>query len=107
SVTAGTTLNYTYDAAGNVTSDGVHIYQYDAENRLVNVDNGATGQYAYDISHRRYKKVTGGMTTHYIWQGSQVIAEYDGSSGAVTAEYIYSGSRMIVKIASGTTQYFL
>ena len=61
----------------------------------------------YDPSNRRYKKVTGGVTTHYIWQGSQVIAEYDGSTGAVTAEYVYSGSRMIAKIASGTTQYFL
>jgi RHS repeat-associated protein len=104
SITCGT---YVYDASGNLTNDGVHGYTCDAENRLVNVDGGATGQYAYDQSNRRYKKVSGGVTTHYIWQGSQVIAEYDGSSGAVTAEYIYSGSRMIAKIASGVTQYFL
>jgi RHS repeat-associated protein len=73
----------------------------------VNVDGGATGQYAYDPSNRRYKKVTGGATTHYIWQGSHVVAEYDGSSGAVTVEYVYSGSRLIAKVSSGATQYFL
>jgi RHS repeat-associated protein len=99
--------NYYYDPAGNLVWAGGYGYNYDAENRLVCVDGCATGQYAYDPSNRRYKKVTGGATTHYIWQGSQVIAEYDGSTGAVTAEYVYSGSRMIAKIASDTTQYFL
>ena len=33
----GAVDSYTYDAAGNVTSDGANNYQYDAENRLVNV----------------------------------------------------------------------
>jgi RHS repeat-associated protein len=99
--------NYYYDPAGNLVWAGGHSYNYDAENRLVCVDGCAMAQYAYDPSNRRYKKVTGGATTHYIWQGSKVIAEYDGSAGAITAEYIYSGSRMIARIASGTTQYFL
>ncbi|MFY9553129.1 MAG: discoidin domain-containing protein [Blastocatellia bacterium] len=99
--------SYSYDASGNVNSDGVHNYQYDAENRLVNVDGGATGQYAYDLANQRYKKVAGGATTHYIWQSSQVIAEYDGNTGAVQVDYVYSGSRMIAKVASGATQYFL
>ena len=30
----------TYDAAGNITNDGLHTYTYDAENRLIKVDNG-------------------------------------------------------------------
>jgi len=108
SVNAGdSNPNYYYDPAGNLVWAAGHSYNYDAENRLVCLDGCATGQYAYDPSNRRYKKVTGGVTTHYIWQGSQVIAEYDGSTGAVTAEYIYSGSRMITKITGGTTQYFL
>src|SRR5438309_10878598 len=42
SVTAGSTVNYTYDAAGNVTNDGVHSYGYDSENRIVSVDGGST-----------------------------------------------------------------
>jgi len=33
---------YQYDANGNLTNDAVHTYTYDAENRLVSVDGGAT-----------------------------------------------------------------
>lgn len=103
----GVVVNYVYDAAGNVTNDGVHTYQYDAENRLMNVDGGATASYTYDHQNRRYKKATGSLLTNYVCQGSQVLAEHDGSSGVVLIDYNYSGSRMIAKVARGTTQYFL
>jgi len=53
------TKNYIYDAAGNVSNDGVHTYPYDEGNRLVSVDGGATAQYAYDENNRRYKKTVG------------------------------------------------
>jgi RHS repeat-associated protein len=99
--------SYSYDAAGNVTNDGAHSYTYDGENRIVSVDGGATGQYGYDLSNQRYKKVTGGATTHYIWQDSEVIAQHNGSTGAVLVDYVYSDDRMIAKVESGTTQYFL
>jgi len=68
----GTVYNYTYDAVGNVTNDSQHTYQYDAENRLVNVDGGATGQYGYDHKNFRVKKSASGSITHYVWSGSQL-----------------------------------
>jgi len=105
--TSGITANYTYDSAGNVTNDGSHTYAYDAENRIVNVDGGATASYSYDISNQRYKKVTGGATTHYIWQASQVIAEHNGITGAVVTDYVYFGSRTIANVSGGSTQYLL
>jgi len=107
SVTSGSTVNYSYDAAGNVTNDGVHSYGYDSENRIVSVDGGSTASYAYDNENRRHKKTIGATVTHYVWGSSQVIAEHNGSTGAVLIDYVYSGSRMIAKVASGTTQYFL
>lgn len=123
SVTGDSTLNYTYDAAGNVTNDGAHTYTYDAENRVVTVDGGATAQYRYDHQNRRYKKTVGSSVTHYIWQGSQVIAEHDGTTGytsnptyqasSARADYIYAGSLMISsreRASSGdawTTKYYL
>src|SRR6185369_8606970 len=107
SVTAGSTLNYSYDAAGNVTSDGVHSYGYDSENRIVSVDGGSTASYAYDNENRRHKKTIGATVTHYVWQGSHVLAEHNGTTGAVLTDYVYSGRRMIAKIASGVTLYFL
>lgn len=107
SVTEGSTVNYTYDAAGNVTNDGVHSYTYDAENRLVSVDSGTTASYSYDHKNQRVKKVASSTTTHYIWQGSQVIAEHNGSTGAVITDYVFAGSRMVAREQSGSRVYFL
>ena len=107
SVTSGSTVNYSYDAAGNVTNDGVHACAYDSENRIVSVDGGSTTSYAYDNQNRRYKKTVGSTVTHYFWEGSQAIAEHNGSTGAVLIDYVYFGGRMIARVASGSTQYFL
>ncbi|MFY9553733.1 MAG: RHS repeat-associated core domain-containing protein [Blastocatellia bacterium] len=121
--TGGVTANYTYDAAGNVTNDGVHSYQYDAENRVVSVDGGSTAQYKYDHQNRRITKIVGTAWTHYVWQGSQVIGEHDATAAYTTnptyqvnsarVDYIYSGSRMVSsrnRSSSGaawTTKYYL
>ncbi|MFY9607376.1 MAG: RHS repeat-associated core domain-containing protein [Blastocatellia bacterium] len=123
SVTSGSTVNYTYDAAGNVTNDGAHAYTYDAENRVVSVDGGATAQYKYDHQNRRVTKIVGSAWTHYIWEGAQVISEHDATTAYSTnptyqvksarLDYIYSGRRMIhsrqraSSTAPWTTQYYL
>jgi hypothetical protein len=103
----GSPVSYTVDPNGNMTNDGVHTYIYDAENRVVSVDSGSTASYAYDHQNRRVKKVVSSTTTHYVWIGSQVLAEHNGSTGALLINYTYSGSRMIAKTESGTTRYFL
>ncbi len=96
---------YTYDASGDVTADGAHSYQYDAECRLATVDSGSAATNTYDSSNWRVKKVAGGVTTHYVWEGAQVIAEYNGSTGALISEYIFAGSSMIREQGS-TTRYY-
>ena len=100
-----TTLNYSYDASGNATNDGVHSYTYDSENRLVSVD-GTAAQYSYEHQNRRYKKIVGSTVTHYIWQGGKVLGEYNGSTGAALASYWYAGERLFKKTGA-TTQLFL
>jgi RHS repeat-associated protein len=105
SVTSGSTLNYSYDANGNTTSDGLHSYTYDSENRVIKVDSGAA-VYAYDHQNRRYKKTVGSSVTHYLWEGNQVVGEYNGSSGTVIVTYAYAGSRLIGK-TGGSTQVLL
>jgi hypothetical protein len=99
-------VNYSYDASGNCTADGGHSYQYDAEGRQVNVDSGATTSAGYDPGNRRVKKVAGGVTTHYVWEGAQVVAEYNGSTGALISEYIHAGSRMVARDQSGALRYY-
>jgi len=99
-------VTYTYDASGNCTWDGAHSYAYDGEGRQVNVDSGATATSAYDSNNWRVKKVAGGVTTHYVWEGSQVIAEYNGSTGALISEYILVGSRMLARDQGGMLRYY-
>ena len=106
SVTSGGTLNYTYDANGNVTNDGVNSYKYDSENRLIKSIGGVTASYAFDHQNRRYKKTIGSSATHYVWEGSQVVGEYNGGTGALLVSYAYAGSRLIGKTGS-STQVFL
>ena len=54
---------YTYDKAGNLTSDGVWTFGYDTENRLISAANAATSttvSYAYDgLDRRKWKTVNG------------------------------------------------
>ncbi len=119
----GTPSNYVFDAAGNVTNDGVHSYTYDAANRLVSVDSGATAQYKHDHQNRRVTKIVGSSWTHYIWEGGQVIGEHDATTAYTTSppyqqksarvDYIYARGKMIQTryrtsgTGSWTTRYYV
>ena len=74
---AGAAVSYTYDANGNLTSDGTKTYTWDAENRLVSVlQGGATlASFVYDGTGRRIQKTAGGVTHSYIYDGPDVIEE--------------------------------
>ncbi|MGH9325318.1 MAG: hypothetical protein ACRD2B_01310, partial [Terriglobia bacterium] len=39
---------FSYDADGNMTADGSHTYQYDAEGHLISIDNNSTASYTYN-----------------------------------------------------------
>jgi RHS repeat-associated protein len=122
SVVKGTTTNYTlktnglnqyntvggqtysYDNNGNLTNDGTHVYTYDSENRLLTVD-GSTASYKYDFAGRRVAKIVGGTTTTYVYDGDQIIAEYE--NGTLKRKYIYGLSidepiRMSVVLSPGS-----
>jgi RHS repeat-associated protein len=98
-------VSYVYDSSGNVTNDGAYSYTYDAESRLVSVSVGGSGSYGYDSANRRIKKTASGVTTHYVWEGSEVIAEYDGVSGALISEYVHTGRVMIREQGSAIRYY--
>lgn len=94
---SGVTSTQTYDSAGNLTNDGAHSYQYDGEGRIASVDtSGAT--YNYDSANRRVKKVTGGYTTYYIWEGAQVIAEYSNATAGAGGTSYYLADRLSTRM---------
>ena len=67
---------YQYDAAGNVTYDGVHHYTYDAENRIIQVDSGSTATYVYNENGQRVRKSTApGAFTEFFYGPNRAGAE--------------------------------
>ncbi len=62
-----TNSGYTYDASGDLTSDGTHTYQYDAEGRMISVDNGTTASYVYNALGERPEADVGGSYTEYVF----------------------------------------
>jgi RHS repeat-associated protein len=104
-----TTLGYGYDASGNMTSDGVNTLTYDAENRvLTSADGSGSGGYSYDGNGLRVQKTSSGATTLYLYDGTNVIAEYasGASPSSPTIEYLYLGNRLMSQIQSGATSYY-
>jgi RHS repeat-associated protein len=93
----------TYDAAGNITSDNVHYYSYDAGNRLINVDSGGTASYVYDAFGRRVNKTNAGTTYDYLYDlEGHVITVY--AAGWNRSELFLGGSH--VATYTNNTTYF-
>jgi|GEM_PF-3148428 len=72
-----------HDDQGNLTSDGIHTYQYNADHELTLVrnTNGATiGAYEYNHEGKRTKKVAGGKTETYYYHSSDLSYITDGNN---------------------------
>jgi RHS repeat-associated protein len=88
-----------------MTSDNVHSYTYDAENRVVAVDGGATATYTYDANGRRVQKIAGGATTEYLYDLSgNVVADVNGSN-ILQAAYSYLGDSLFAEYAYNLTLF--
>jgi RHS repeat-associated protein len=87
----GSQTDYLYDKNGNLAdiNNGQFEYVYDCENRLIEArENSVTvATYAYDFAGRRVSKTTGGVTTRYVYDGDQIIAEYQNDT--LVRKFIY------------------
>ena len=77
-----TTLNtqaITYDANGNMTSDGQgNSYTWNARNQLQSISGpGGTASFTYDAVGRRSSKTINGATTGFLHDGANLIQEQD------------------------------
>jgi hypothetical protein len=98
---------FSYDAYGNVLSNGVHSFQYNLagnltrtsdlnidyrydghKRRVQEIDNNAsqTTYSMYSQSGQLMHKLKGGVATDYIYAGSLLVAEKSGS----TVDYMYT-----------------
>jgi RHS repeat-associated protein len=105
---AGTT--YTYDLNGNLTGDGTKTFEWDAEDRLTAVKQGATvlASFAYDGQGRRVHKTAGGVTHTYVYDGEDIVEER--LSGGQTLRYVHGSGidrPLAQRDGAGVVSYYL
>ena len=95
----GTQTLYTYDNYGNRISDGNRSYTW-TRGRLLASAGSAT--YTYDHNGIRSKKVSGGKTTEYLYDGGKLLHE-SGGDNTITYFYDVEG----INAASIDEQYLI
>lgn len=79
---------HTYDANGNLTSDGSTNFVYDAENRLVSASGAKMATLSYDPLGRLFQVSGGSDTTQFLYDGDRLVAEYN-DSGTLLRRYVH------------------
>ena len=105
-VNGGAAQSFTYDANGNMTSDGVRTYVWDAENRLIKIVEGAKRtEIEYDGFHHwtRILERNGATTVsdrRFIWDGNTLVEQRNGTSTTAAQRYLPQG------VQQGTSKFF-
>jgi RHS repeat-associated protein len=81
-------VNFSYDARGNLTSDGSRTFSYDLENRLLSVSGAASFALAYDPMGRLAQTTASSVGTDYLYDGDRLVAEYD-AGGTLLRRYVH------------------
>ena len=74
----GATLSY--DANGNLTSDGTNNYTWDAKNHLTAISGAASASFSYDALGRRASKSIGATTTNFLYDWWNPVQEIQGGA---------------------------
>jgi RHS repeat-associated protein len=93
-----------YDDAGNQTEYGDTTLEYDAEGRNTKV-TGPAGfvTFAYDGEGRRVKKVSGGLTTYFVYNAlEQLAVEYSNEAQPATSGTSYLFTDMLGSVRTIT-----
>lgn len=119
-LTADVMHAYQYDDNGNLTrktllaTGNFTVYSYDPENRLTKVEDfvagnptpAATSTYRYDGLGRRIEKVANGQTRRYIYDGEDILLEYDGTN-TLQARYTHGpGIDEPIAVTKGASTFF-
>jgi RHS repeat-associated protein len=77
-------LNHAHDARGNTTSVGSKVFGYNDDNQLTSASGGGlpSSYLYYDPAGRLWRHInnTTGATTKFLYDGTGLVAEYDGSN---------------------------
>ncbi|MBV6422921.1 MAG: hypothetical protein NAOJABEB_00708 [Steroidobacteraceae bacterium] len=79
---------HTWDANGNLTSDGTTTFGYDTENRLVSASGSQSASLTYDPLGRLWEAATDSGVVRFVYDGDRLIAEYS-SAGTLLRRYVH------------------
>jgi len=97
----------TYDANGNLVSDGVNTYTWNARDQLVAIMGpNLSANFTYDGLGRRISRDVDTITTNYVYAGLQAIEEHV-NSGPVTTQVAGRLDEVFFRKSGTTTEYLL
>ena len=75
-------MTLSYDNNGNLLSDGVNTYSWNARKQLTQISQGSTviASFTYDALGRRQTKVVNGTATGYVYDGLNIVQELNGTT---------------------------
>jgi len=85
-MTAFKGVPFTYDANGNLISNGTNTYVWDARNHLVSLSGGNAASFVYDPFGRRAQKTINGVSTQFLYDASNPVQEIQ--NGAPSANLL-------------------
>jgi RHS repeat-associated protein len=98
SLDAATAAVPSYDADGNLLTDGIRTFEWDASSRLIKIAWGAgsnkTTEYRYNALSQRSEQIekTGTVETahyYYLYEGSKLLYRYNGAATAANVDRLY------------------
>jgi RHS repeat-associated protein len=105
---AGTGKTFTYDANGNMTSDGTRTFEWDGKNQLIAVNVGShRSEYTYDGYRRRVRIVereSGAVQseTRGVWCGTELCEDRAADGATITRRSFPYGVQV-----GGAQRYFV
>jgi RHS repeat-associated protein len=103
---AGNIESFSLGIAGLDAGSTVSFYEYDGFNQLIKaIEGDKTITYSYNSDGLRNSKTVNGAVTTHVWDGDQIVLEYNGS-GAVTNKYV-RGINLIYAETGANRRYYL
>jgi RHS repeat-associated protein len=79
-----------YGSNGNLTSDGIWVYSYDSQDRLIQATGSNSATLRYDpLGLLRRVTPSSGTDTEFLYDGLALIAEFNASTGALLRRYVH------------------
>jgi RHS repeat-associated protein len=108
SATTNQIVGYSYDAAGNMLSDGIYTYTYDGEGNVLTMSgNGTSASYVYDAQNKRARVQTGSTANEFLvdFAGRQISTWNAATNSGNEGRIYWDGKQIAYRAADGTTYF--